>query len=247
MKLYRNRLDVYLEQNGIVESRNKAQQIIMKGHVKIDGEICTKKGKLVCSKNKVEVKKNALPFVSRGGVKLEYALKSFGIATIGKTCMDIGASTGGFTDCLLKHGANLVYAVDVGHGQLHDSLRKDDRVMNLERTDIRKLSLALENKMQLICVDVSFISLSLILPSIKMFMNPEGETIALIKPQFEVGRSSVGKNGVVKSNKNIYSAIDKVMHSVCENKLKALALINSPIEGKKGNLEFFIHIKPKLP
>jgi len=175
----KQRLDVLLVAKGIVETRSRAQLLIKEGHVRINGNICTKSRTLVQEKTLIEVDKNAIPHVSRGGVKLDYALKVFKIHAADRVCIDIGASTGGFTDCLLKHGAKFVYAIDVGHSQLHSSLRNDPRVSYLEGIDIRNFSLPEDKVVDLICIDVSFISLTLVLPVVKRFLSPHGEVIKL--------------------------------------------------------------------
>ena len=242
----KSRLDVYLVNNGIVESRNKAQQVIKTGQVTVDGSVCARNGKLVNSSNKVEVSGDALPYVSRGGIKLEYALGEFGIFVGGQACLDVGASTGGFTDCLLKRGAGRVFAVDVGSNQLHSSLRSNPGVVSLEKTDIRKLVLPGRKRVDFICVDVSFISLVHVLPHLKKHLKPEGEAVLLIKPQFEQDRHTYNKHGVIKNKRAICNSIGRVMKAVYENKLFASALIRSPIEGSMGNIEFLAHIKSRI-
>jgi 23S rRNA (cytidine1920-2'-O)/16S rRNA (cytidine1409-2'-O)-methyltransferase len=241
----KQRLDVLLVTKCIVETRSKAQQLIKGGSVRANGKILTKSGTLVREEAFLEVNKNAFPYISRGGIKLAHALKVFNINVRGKECLDIGASTGGFTDCLLKHGAMFVYAIDVGHGQLHASLRNNPRVLYLEGIDIRNYSFPQNKKVDFICIDVSFISLTLILPIIKRFLSTDGEVIILIKPQFEAGFGMVNKRGVIKDKKVIYDSLNKVLMCVRRLGLFPVGLVNSPIEGKEGNIEYLAYLKLK--
>ena len=243
----KQRLDILLVAKSIVKTRSRAQQLIREGYVKVNGNICTKCGSLVQEEALIELDKNAIPYVSRGGVKLNYALKVFKIDVTDRVCLDVGASTGGFTDCLLKHGAKFVYAVDVGHGQLHSSLRNDPRVSCLEGIDIRNFSLPEDKVVDLICVDVSFISLILVLPVIKRFLSPHGEVVILIKPQFEVGPGIVNKRGIVKNKKAIYDSLNKVLTSAKELELFPVSIVRSPIQGKEGNIEYLAHLKLETP
>lgn len=245
--LKKQRLDVLLVTRGIVETRNRVQQLIRGGHVRVDGKICTKGGTLVQEETPIEVDTNTIPYVSRGGVKLAYALKVFNINVTDRVCLDIGASTGGFTDCLLKNGAKFVYAVDVGHGQLHYSLRSNPRVSYVEGVDIRNFSLPKDKAVDLICIDVSFISVTLVLPVVKRFLSPRGEVIVLIKPQFEVGPGIVNRRGVVKKKRLIYEALNRILMLAQELKLFPVAIVPSPIQGKRGNIEYLAHLKSEAP
>lgn len=245
--LKKQRLDVLLVTRGIVETRNRVQQLIRGGHVRVEGKICTKGGTLVQEEIPIEVDTNAIPYVSRGGIKLVYALKVFNINVTDRVCLDIGASTGGFTDCLLKNGAKFVYAVDVGHGQLHYSLRSNHRVSYVEGVDIRNFSLPKDKALDLICIDVSFISVTLVLPVVKRFLSPRGRVIVLIKPQFEVGPGIVNRRGVVKKKKLIYEALNRILMLAQELKLFPVAIVPSPIQGKRGNIEYLTHLKLEAP
>jgi len=236
------RLDIFLVQNGLIETRSKAQQLIKDGLIKVNDKICKKSGTLVSLKDKIEVLKN-LSYVSRGGIKLEYALKNFKIDVRNKVCLDIGASTGGFTDCLLQHGAKLVYAVDVGHNQLHPRLKNNPQVLSFEGVDIRNFVLPQDVKVDLICVDVSFISLTLILEVIRKFVDNNGEIIILIKPQFEVGINKINKKGIVKNEKDIKDVLKKVLQEAQKLGLSPFGLITSPILGKNGNREYLAYLK----
>ena len=243
LKRKKQRLDIFLVTKDIVETRSKAQQLIRGGNVKVDGKILTKSGTLVQEEAFIEVDKDALPYVSRGGVKLAYALKVFNIDVRGKECLDIGASTGGFTDCLLKHGAKFVYAVDVGHGQLHPSLKNNPCVLCLEGIDIRNYSISQDKKVDFICIDVSFISLTLVLPKIKRFLSIDSEVIILIKPQFEVGHGMVNKGGVVKNKEVMYSSLNKVLMCAQDLGIFPVGLVRSPVQGKEGNIEYLAHLR----
>ncbi len=235
------RLDKLLVERGLIPSRERAQGIILSGRVLVDGRPISKSGHMVSSESSIEVSGDEHPFVSRGGVKLDHAIKTFRIDVEGLTAMDVGASTGGFTDCLLQHGVGKVYAVDVGYGQLAWSLRQDSRVVVLERRNIRTLpSHCIPEPVQVAVMDTSFISLRLVLPAVFPFLANPTTLIALIKPQFEVGKGAVGKGGVVK---------DPLVHQeVCRNieefwremGLKVLGITPSPLLGPKGNREFLI-------
>ena len=198
------RLDVLLLQRGLVGSRQRAKNLITNGQIQVDGVVCTKPAKLTEETAELAMLGEDLRYVGRGGLKLEWILEQQNLSLEQATCMDIGASTGGFTDCMLQHGAKKVYAIDVGHGQLADSLRQDERVVCMEGTDIRTLpQTAIAEPIDFISVDVSFISLERILPDICRFLSDTGRAVLLIKPQFEAGRSDVGKNGIVRS-KNVH-------------------------------------------
>ncbi|MBA2848592.1 TlyA family RNA methyltransferase [Thermosulfuriphilus ammonigenes] len=240
----RQRLDKLLVQRGLFESRQKAQAAIMAGQVFVEGQRVDKAGALVPEEARVEVRGPVCPYVSRGGLKLEAAIEAFGISVAGKRALDVGASTGGFTDCLLKRGAARVYAVDVGYGQLHWRLRQDPRVVVLERTNARYLRLKdLGELVDLAVIDVSFISLTKIIPAVKKLVVPGGDIIALIKPQFEVGRGEVGRGGVVKDPQKHRKVISRLQDFFAAEGLEDKGLIPSPILGPKGNREFLIWLK----
>jgi len=240
----KERLDKLLVLRGMVSSREKAQALIMAGKVLMNGTRVDKAGALVSTECSLFLKDQDLPYVSRGGLKLEKALKVFGVDAEGKTCMDVGASTGGFTDCLLKKGAKKVYAVDVGYGQLAWSLKQDPRVVSLERRNIRYLSSGdIGELADLAVIDTSFISLKKVLPTVMQLIKEEGEIIALIKPQFEVGKGKVGKGGVVKDGEEQVRVIREVSLFATRLGLKDLGMTESPLLGPKGNREFFIYLK----
>ena len=227
-------------ERGLVESRERAQSLILARKVKVDGQVAHKPGKRVPVEVEIALEE-ALPYVSRGGLKLEEALSCFQLDVSGLICADVGASTGGFTDCLLQHGAAKVYAIDVGYGQLAWELRQDPRVVVLERTNIRYLE-SLPEPIDLATIDVSFISLELVLPPVANFLKPEGQITALIKPQFEAGREQVGKGGVVKEPEVHRQVLHKVAKVAQDLGLQVLGLIPSPLLGPAGNVEFFIHL-----
>jgi 23S rRNA (cytidine1920-2'-O)/16S rRNA (cytidine1409-2'-O)-methyltransferase len=232
----RQRLDVALVARGLAESRARAQALVLAGDVRVDGAVVTKPGQLVDDAAVLTV---AAPprFVSRGGEKLAHALATFGIDPTGWVCADIGASTGGFTDCLLQHGAARVYAIDVGYGQLHWSLRQDPRVVALERTNIRHLA-GLPELVDLATIDVSFIGLALVLPVVRRLVKPTGEAVALVKPQFEAGRGQVGKGGVVRERAVHRQVLAAVVASAQANGFAVRGLTPSPLRGPAGNVEF---------
>lgn len=230
------RLDELLVARGLVESRSQAQRLIQAGQVMIGDAVADKPGHLVREDADVQVRQG-LRYVSRGGLKLEAALDAFGVDPAGLVCADIGASTGGFTDCLLQRGAARVYAIDVGYGQLAWSLRTDPRVVLLERVNIRYLE-TLPEPVALATVDVSFIGLSLVLPRVCALLTADGQIIALIKPQFEVGKGQVGKGGVVRDPAQQRAAVEKVLAEAAGLGLTAAGVIRSPITGPAGNMEF---------
>lgn len=236
------RLDQYLVDRGTTETRSRAQALIMSGVVYVNEQKTDKAGVFVSEKDNIVVR-DSLKYVSRGGFKLEKAIDVFGIILDGKTCMDIGASTGGFTDCMLKNGAVRVFTVDVGYGQLAWSLRTDARVTNMERTNIRYVTPETidNNFLDFASVDVSFISLKLIFPVLKELLKQNGECVCLIKPQFEAGREKVGKNGVVKESETHIQVIKKVINYAndCEFVVKGINF--SPIKGPKGNIEYLLY------
>jgi 23S rRNA (cytidine1920-2'-O)/16S rRNA (cytidine1409-2'-O)-methyltransferase len=237
------RLDKLLFERGVIESREKAKAIIVEGNVLVNGVIVDKAGTLVRTDASVEILQK-IPYVSRGGLKLEHVIRSFNIEVKGKIAMDIGASTGGFTDCLLQHGAKKVYAVDVGYGQLDWRLRNDERVVLLEKTNIRYLERsAIPDKINIITIDVSFISLLKVIPKALEFLTASGEIIALIKPQFEVGRKDVGKGGVVREESKRLEVIEKIKAELKKIGLEIKGIIKSPLCGPKGNVEYFIYLK----
>lgn len=234
----RQRLDALLVARGLAESREKARALIMAGAVLVDDEPATKPGRVVADDAVLRVRED-LPYVSRGGLKLVAALDSFGIDPAGLTAVDVGASTGGFTDCLLQRGAAHVIAVDVGYGQLAWKLRQDPRVTVVERTNVRNLqALPGEARVDLAVIDVSFIGLELVLPAVGRFLRPAGQAIALIKPQFEAGRSQVGKGGVVRDPAVHRAVLVRVLDWAATHGWAVRGLIRSPITGPKGNAEF---------
>jgi len=230
------RLDELLVRRGLAPNRSHAQRLIMAGEVWIEDRVMDKAGQLVLEDAGVRVEQG-LRYVSRGGLKLEQALEAFEVSPEGWICADIGASTGGFTDCLLQHGAAKVYAIDVGYGQLAWQLRQDPRVVVIERVNIRHLD-ALPEPVQLAVVDVSFIGLGLVLPRIASLLGPGGQVVALIKPQFEVGKGLVGKGGVVREPSLHRQAIRKVLGEAETLGLAPASLVRSPIVGPAGNVEF---------
>lgn len=236
------RLDTLLHERGLFESREKARAMILAGNVLVEGRVADKAGSLVRDDLHVEIVNN-IRYVSRGGIKLEKAIESFNVTIAGKTAMDIGSSTGGFTDCLLQKGAKKVYAVDVGYGQLHWKLRNDPRVVILERTNIRYLKeSAVKDRIDIVTVDVSFISLLKVIPRALEFLGPGKEIIALIKPQFEAGRSKVGKGGVVRNEATRHEVVRRLKEWAISSGLDVKGVIESPITGPKGNIEYFIHL-----
>ncbi len=239
----KQRLDVLLCSKGLADSRQKAQQYIMAGEVYVNDVRIDKPGTSVSEDAHIEHRGAACPFVSRGGYKLDKAMRCFPIDLTGKDCMDIGASTGGFTDCMLQNGANHVYCIDVGYGQLAWKLRNDPRITNYERTNVRALTSAqVPQLLDFISIDVSFISLTLVLPVAKQFLKPDGSIVALIKPQFEAGRQLVGKNGVVRDPKVHQQVIKKILAFCQEQDFTVSGLSFSPVKGPKGNIEFLLYL-----
>jgi len=240
----KERLDKILIERGMALSRERARAMIMEGKVLVDGQLIDKPGVRIDIDSKIEVQGEDLKYVSRGGLKLEGALKAFEIDPRDKIVLDVGASTGGFTDCILQNGAKKVYAVDVGYGQLSWKLRKDPRVINLERKNIRYLKREeIEDDIDLILIDTSFISIEKFLPNLLQFLKNEGEILGLIKPQFEVGKGEVGKGGVVRDPNLHRKVIDRISKFSEELGLKVIGVVESPILGPKGNKEFFIYLK----
>ncbi len=244
MKRSKKRLDVLLVERGFAQSRQRAQAMILAGEVLVNGERKTKAGSLVVIDAGIEITGKESPYVSRGGIKLEAALRDFNMDVAGFTCLDVGASTGGFTDCLLKHGAKHVTAVDVGYGQLDWALRSDPRVKVIERTNIRHLDEgALPSPVDLVCIDVSFISLKIVVPVVLKFMQHPAHLICLVKPQFEVGKGMVGKGGVVRDPALHKAVIDDLTEAFEALNLSVLGVIPSPILGPKGNQEFLMYLQ----
>jgi 23S rRNA (cytidine1920-2'-O)/16S rRNA (cytidine1409-2'-O)-methyltransferase len=241
----KERLDVLLVKQGLAPSREKAKAVIMSGSVFVDGQREDKAGTMFAEeKVKIEVHGAALKYVSRGGLKLEKAMDTFGICLQDTVCMDIGASTGGFTDCMLQNGASKVYAVDVGHGQLAWKLRNDSRVVCMERTNFRYVTKEdIADELDFASVDVSFISLSKILPPAYSLLKDGGEMVCLIKPQFEAGREKVGKKGVVRDPEVHREVIEAVLSFAVEDGFSVLELTFSPVKGPEGNIEYLVHLK----
>lgn len=232
------RIDVYLHEKGLAESREKARALIMAGDVSVDGQVCTKASATVADGQQVSVKANDA-FVSRGGKKLQKAIDSFGLKLKGVTAIDVGASTGGFTDCMLREGAVFVYAVDVGYGQLAWRLRQDSRVCVMERQNARYLEPQMFDKpIGFASIDVSFISLKLILPALKRILTPPFTIAALIKPQFEAGRDHVGKKGVVRDKTVHADVINNVLDFAAHSGFVVCGIDYSPIKGPEGNIEY---------
>ncbi len=244
MSILKKRLDVLLVEKGLAESREKAKALIMSGIVYADNQKADKPGDTFSEEITLEVRGKGLPYVSRGGLKLEKAIKKFGVDVEDLVCMDIGASTGGFTDCMLQNGAKKVYAVDVGYGQLSWELRNDSRVVNLERTNARFLTKEqIPEEISFFSVDVSFISLTIILPAIRPLLAKNCRAVCLIKPQFEAGREKVGKKGVVR-DKNVHKeVIEKIRDFALQNGFSVLGLTFSPVKGPEGNIEYLIYLQ----
>lgn len=237
------RLDIHLVESGHFESREKARRAIMAGLVFINGEREDKPGSPVNPDVDIEIKGNPIPYVSRGGLKLEKALKAFAISLSGKVCMDIGASTGGFTDCMLQNGAQKVFSIDVGYGQLAWKLRQDSRVVVMERTNFRYVKPdEMGEEIDFASVDVSFISLKKILPPAKNLLKPDGFMICLIKPQFEAGREKVGKKGVVRDPATHLEVVKEIVRFARETGFSVLGLSFSPIKGPEGNIEYLLYL-----
>ncbi len=236
------RLDQLLVQRGLVDSRERGQRLIMAGEVLVNDRVAEKPGQPIDPEAVIRIKE-PLPYVSRGGLKLAAALDRFAIPIERAVCADVGASTGGFTDCLLQHGAARVYAIDVGYGQIDWKLRIDPRVVVMDRTNARYLE-ALPESIEVATVDVSFISLRLILPAVIKWLCPDAQVIALIKPQFEAGRAKVGKGGVVRDPAVHAEVLRSVWQTASELGYSPINLMRSPIEGPAGNIEFLIWLRP---
>ncbi|MBQ4069448.1 MAG: TlyA family RNA methyltransferase [Lachnospiraceae bacterium] len=240
----KERLDVLLVKKGLAESREKAKAIIMSGNVFINNNREDKAGSMFDENTEIVVKGNTLKYVSRGGLKLEKAMEQFDVTIEGKVCMDVGASTGGFTDCMLQNGAVKVYSVDVGHGQLAWKLRQDERVVCMEKTNIRYVQRTdIFDDIEFASIDVSFISLTKVLLPVRALLSENGEIVCLIKPQFEAGREKVGKKGVVR-DKNVHEEVIQAIRTFSlENGFSVLNLEFSPVKGPEGNIEYLMHLQ----
>lgn len=238
----KERLDILLVEKGIITSRERAKTCIMAGEVFVNGQRVDKVGEKVPVSANIEFKGKTMPYVSRGGYKLEKAMKQYPIDLNGKVCMDIGASTGGFTDCMLQNGASKVFAVDVGYGQFAWKLRVDPRVVCMERTNVRYLTAQdIGEKLDFASIDVSFISLKKIMPATISLLKDDGEVVALIKPQFEAGREKIGKKGVVRDIEVHKEVVYDIIDFLIENDLNVLGVSFSPIKGPEGNIEYLVY------
>lgn len=239
----KERLDVLLVKKGFYQSRERAKASIMAGIVYVDGQKSDKAGNMIDENAEITVKENICPYVSRGGLKLEKSMKIWPINLENTLCMDIGASTGGFTDCMLQSGARKVYAVDVGYGQLDYKLRIDERVVNMEKCNIRYLDFdTIEWPVDFISIDVSFISLKLVFPVASKLLGDHGSLVCLVKPQFEAGREQVGKKGIVRDKKVHKEVIENVVKYALDNGLNPVGLTYSPVTGAKGNIEYLLYL-----
>ncbi len=239
----KKRLDVLLVEQGYADTRSKAQAIIMSGQVYVEGQKADKPGISYEESVSIQVRGAACPYVSRGGLKLEKALRDFGVDPTGFVCSDSGASTGGFTDCLLQQGASKVFAIDVGYGQLDWKIRSDPRVVVMERTNVRYVTPEqLGEPLDLSVIDVSFISLRIVLPVVKSFLKPTGQVLCLIKPQFEAGKDKVGKKGVVRDPQTHIEVLDTFVTLAKDVGFRILGLTFSPVKGPEGNIEFLAHL-----
>lgn len=240
----KKRLDLLVLERNLAQSREQAKALIMAGEIYVDNQKADKPGDGFPEDALIELRGSGLKYVSRGGLKLERAIEAFQLNLEGLTCMDVGASTGGFTDCMLQNGARRVYSVDVGYGQLAWSLRNDPRVVNLERTNARRITEdQVPEKIDFFSVDVSFISLSLILPAVFPLLAGQGRGVCLIKPQFEAGREKVGKKGVVRDPAVHEQVIVKIQHLALESGFSVCGLDHSPIKGPEGNIEYLIYLE----
>ncbi len=245
----KKRLDVALNEAGLTESRERAHALIMAGQVYVNGQKALKAGTPVKPEDKLEVRGEKMPYVSRGGYKLQKALDTFPLTLEHKICMDVGASTGGFTDCMLMSGADKVYSIDVGYGQLAWKLRSDERVVNLERTNFRYVTREqVPDEIDFASVDVSFFSLKLILPVLYSLLSADGEAVCLVKPQFEAGREKIGKKGVVRDKSVHLEVIENCIGYAKENGFSVCGLTFSPVKGPEGNIEYLLYLsKKELP
>jgi 23S rRNA (cytidine1920-2'-O)/16S rRNA (cytidine1409-2'-O)-methyltransferase len=243
----KKRLDLFIVEKGLIESRQRAQAMIMAGKVRVNDQLIDKPGRQISINDKISIVGKDIPFVSRGGIKLEKALHEFHVNVSGWTCLDVGASTGGFTDCLLQNGAEHVYAVDVGYGQLAWKLRANPKVTVIERTNIRHMNDdIIPSPVDLATIDVSFISLKIVVPAVLKFLKSSALIIALIKPQFEIGKDKVGKGGVVRDPAHHQEVIESLTAFFVNIGLGIPSVASSPIKGPRGNLEFLIHMKTSL-
>ena len=242
MSVKKERLDILLVNKGLIESRERAKTMIMAGKVFVDGQRVDKAGEKVSIESNIECKGEKLPYVSRGGLKLEKAIKTYDISLQDKVCTDIGASTGGFTDCMLQNGAKKVFSIDVGYGQFAWKLRTDERVVCMERTNIRYVT---EEDLGMLCdfasIDVSFISLKKIMDATLGILGSKGEVVALIKPQFEAGREKVGKKGVVREKETHIEVVEDIINFLKDKGLNILGVNFSPIKGPEGNREYLVY------
>ncbi len=239
----KERLDILLVSRGMTNSRERAKALIMEGNVLVDGVPVTKAGSAVDQEARIELRGD-IPYVSRGGLKLEAALDHFGVELRGVIAMDVGSSTGGFTDCMLKRGAKKVYCIDVGYGQLSWSLRSDARVILFERTNIRYLEKErIPETVDFATIDVSFISLKKVIPKVMEFISERGEILALVKPQFEVGKNEVGKGGIVRDEGKRMATVTMVEEFATEMGLRSMGTFLSPVPGQKGNREYFLYLR----
>ena len=240
----KKRLDILMMERALAPSREKAKAYIMAGDVYVDGQKEDKAGTMFQETVRIEVRGNTLPYVSRGGLKLEKAMKYFGVSLDGKVCMDVGASTGGFTDCMLQNGAVKVYSIDVGYGQLDWGLRNDPRVVCMEKTNIRYvLPENLQEPADFSSIDVSFISLTKVLLPVRNLLTEDGEIVCLIKPQFEAGREKVGKKGVVRDKAVHEEVVERIIEFASQNGFFVKNLEYSPIKGPEGNIEYLVYIR----
>ncbi|TAL25849.1 MAG: TlyA family RNA methyltransferase [Nitrospirae bacterium] len=240
----KERLDKILVDRGLVKSRERAKALIMEGNVLVDGAPVTKAGTMINVASNIILRGEDTPYVSRGGLKLKAAIDYFNITLKDKTAMDVGSSTGGFTDCMLRTGAKKVYCIDVGYGQLAWTLRNDPRVVLLERTNIRYLEKEkIPDVIDIATADVSFISLTKVIPKVLEFLRSDGEILALVKPQFEVGKGEVGKGGIVREEEKRLAAVEAVRVSLKNIGLNIIGVFQSPVLGQKGNIEYFLYMK----
>ena len=243
----KERLDVLMVNRGLSETRSKAQAIIMSGIVYVDGSKEDKCGQKFDESVSIEVRGSTLRYVSRGGLKLEKAMNNFDVTLEGKVCMDVGSSTGGFTDCMLQNGAVKVYSVDVGNGQLAWKLRQDERVVVMEKTNIRYVTPDdIADRIRFASIDVSFISLTKVLVPVYNLLTDDGQVVCLIKPQFEAGREQVGKHGVVRDKAVHREVIERVMQFAIDNHYEVLNLDFSPVKGPEGNIEYLMHLQKHM-
>ncbi len=244
MAIRKERLDVLLVEKGLAPSREKAKTLIMTGNVFVAGQREDKAGTKIDASLEINVKTNPNPYVSRGGLKLEKAMETYPIQLLDKVCMDVGASTGGFTDCMLQNGASKVYSIDVGRGQLDWKLRQDPRVVCMEKTNIRYVTPEhIEEKASFVSIDVSFISLKKVLPPVKELMDEEGQMVCLIKPQFEAGREKVGKKGVVRDINVHKDVVKSIVTFSDELGFRCIGVDYSPIKGPEGNIEYLLYME----